>query len=428
MAVLRTPAFAAAVVAAALASALAPPAGAGSLEERKQLIDTRVAALRDEIAKAREREDVLSSEVETATSEIDGVEKRISALTGVVTELEGELAVHRARLAGLEQRFREETRRLRLLAAEHDRARRLLEKRLVDLYETANADELEVLLAVESLDDLMEKLDYFNQIGLQDGLIAAKLKQLEGQMRVARRKTAATKKEVSAATAALERKLEERRAAQAALAAEERAVEAARADKRALLANVRDDRQDAEESVDDLVAASAQVAATIQARAQAVARARASASTSASSPASAESSSASPAGDTGETSGGGAVSSSGLIWPVSGPITSGFGMRWGRMHAGIDIGAPAGTPVQAAASGLVIYAGWMSGYGNLVVIEHGNGLATAYGHLSAIWLGGGPVSQGQGIGAVGCTGSCTGDHLHFEVRVNGAPVDPLGYL
>jgi murein DD-endopeptidase MepM/ murein hydrolase activator NlpD len=414
VAVLRTPAFAAAVVAAALASALAPPAGAGSLEERKQLIDTRVAALRDEIAKAREREDVLSSEVETATSEIDGVEKRISALTGVVTELEGELAVHRARLAGLEQRFREETRRLRLLAAEHDRARRLLEKRLVDLYETANADELEVLLAVESLDDLMEKLDYFNQIGLQDGLIAAKLKQLEGQMRVARRKTAATKKEVSAA--------------QAALAAEERAVEAARADKRALLANVRDDRQDAEESVDDLVAASAQVAATIQARAQAVARARASASTSASSPASAESSSASPAGDTGETSGGGAVSSSGLIWPVSGPITSGFGMRWGRMHAGIDIGAPAGTPVQAAASGLVIYAGWMSGYGNLVVIEHGNGLATAYGHLSAIWLGGGPVSQGQGIGAVGCTGSCTGDHLHFEVRVNGAPVDPLGYL
>ncbi|MDQ3890190.1 MAG: peptidoglycan DD-metalloendopeptidase family protein [Actinomycetota bacterium] len=417
----RTPAFAAALAAAVLLTAPAPPAGAGSLEERKQLIDTRVAALREDIAKAREREHVLSSQVETATSEIDGVEERISTLTGVVTELEGELAVHRARLARLEERFRYETHRLRFLEREHDRARRLLEHRLVDLYETADADELEVLLAVESLTDLMEKLDYFNQVGLQDRLIAAELEHLETRMQVARRRTAATKKQVSAATAALERKLEEQRAAQAALVAEETRLESARTDKRALLANVRDDRHEAEESVDDLVAASAQLAATL--------RARASASASRSStPSSSGSSSASSSEGAGASSGEGAASSSGLIWPVSGPITSGFGMRWGRMHAGIDIGAPAGTPVQAAASGRVIEAGWMSGYGNLVVIDHGNGLATAYGHLSAIWVGGGLVSQGQGIGAVGCTGSCTGDHLHFEVRVNGAPVDPLGYL
>jgi murein DD-endopeptidase MepM/ murein hydrolase activator NlpD len=115
------------------------------------------------------------------------------------------------------------------------------------------------------------------------------------------------------------------------------------------------------------------------------------------------------------------------VWPVNGPLVSPFGMRWGRLHAGVDISAPAGTPVRAAASGRVIYAGWMGGYGNLVVIDHGGGLATAYAHLSSIW-GGGSVSQGQGIGAVGCTGSCTGNHLHFEVRVNGQPVDPFGYL
>jgi murein DD-endopeptidase MepM/ murein hydrolase activator NlpD len=84
--------------------------------------------------------------------------------------------------------------------------------------------------------------------------------------------------------------------------------------------------------------------------------------------------------------------------------------------------------VRAGASGRVIVAGWMGGYGNLVVIDHGNGLATAYAHMSAIWVSGGSVSQGQGIGAVGCTGSCTGDHLHFEVRVNGSAVDPMGYL
>jgi murein DD-endopeptidase MepM/ murein hydrolase activator NlpD len=104
-------------------------------------------------------------------------------------------------------------------------------------------------------------------------------------------------------------------------------------------------------------------------------------------------------------------------------------MRWGRMHEGIDIGVGYGTPIHAAASGTVIYCGWMSGYGNLVAIDHGGGLSTAYGHQSRIAVGcGAHVSQGQVIGYVGCTGHCFGPHLHFEVRINGAPVDPLGYL
>ena len=118
-----------------------------------------------------------------------------------------------------------------------------------------------------------------------------------------------------------------------------------------------------------------------------------------------------------------------MIWPVSGPVTSGFGWRWGRMHEGIDIAVPTGTPVAAAASGRVIYAGWMGGYGNLVVIDHGGGIATAYGHNSSIAVGNGSsVSQGQTISYAGSTGHSTGPHVHFEVRVNGSPVDPLGYL
>ena len=104
-------------------------------------------------------------------------------------------------------------------------------------------------------------------------------------------------------------------------------------------------------------------------------------------------------------------------------------MRWGRMHQGIDIGVPYGTPIHAAAAGTVIYCGWMEGYGNLVVIDHHNTLATAYAHQSSIAVQcGQDVSQGDVIGYVGCTGHCTGPHLHFEVRVNGIPVDPLGYL
>jgi murein DD-endopeptidase MepM/ murein hydrolase activator NlpD len=104
-------------------------------------------------------------------------------------------------------------------------------------------------------------------------------------------------------------------------------------------------------------------------------------------------------------------------------------MRWGRMHEGIDLGAAYGTPIAAAAAGTVIYAGWMEGYGNLTVIDHGGGLSTAYGHQSNIAVAvGQQVAQGQIIGNVGSTGHSTGPHLHFEVRVDGAPVDPLGYL
>ena len=122
-------------------------------------------------------------------------------------------------------------------------------------------------------------------------------------------------------------------------------------------------------------------------------------------------------------------SAAGLIWPVNGPVTSPFGMRWGRMHTGIDIGVPYGTPIHASASGRVVYSGWMDGYGNLVAIDHGHGLSTAYAHQSRIAVSNGQtVSQGEVIGYVGCTGHCFGPHLHFEVRINGTPVDPMGYL
>jgi murein DD-endopeptidase MepM/ murein hydrolase activator NlpD len=99
------------------------------------------------------------------------------------------------------------------------------------------------------------------------------------------------------------------------------------------------------------------------------------------------------------------------------------------MHEGIDIGVAEGTPVQAAAAGVVIYAGWMSGYGNLVVIDHGNGLSTAYAHNSSLVVGvGRSVAGGEVVSYSGNTGNSTGPHVHFEVRVNGAAVDPLGYL
>ncbi len=122
-------------------------------------------------------------------------------------------------------------------------------------------------------------------------------------------------------------------------------------------------------------------------------------------------------------------------WPASGPITDPFGMRmhpithrW-RMHTGMDIGAPMGSTITAAAGGRVIYAGWEGGYGNTIIIDHGGATSTLYGHCSQLFVSEGQdVARGQAIGAVGSTGESTGPHLHFEIRINGTPVDPASRL
>lgn len=122
-------------------------------------------------------------------------------------------------------------------------------------------------------------------------------------------------------------------------------------------------------------------------------------------------------------------------WPVSGPITSPFGYRldpvvkrW-QLHTGVDIAAAQGTTIAAAASGRVIFAGWYGGYGNAIVIDDGGSMSTLYGHCSQIFVGvGQDVQRGQAIGAVGMTGDATGPHVHFEVRIDGKPVDPMSYL
>jgi len=115
--------------------------------------------------------------------------------------------------------------------------------------------------------------------------------------------------------------------------------------------------------------------------------------------------------------------------PAKGVFTSKFGVRWGKMHNGVDIGAPAGTNIIAACAGTVEFAGWEQGYGNVVKIDHGNGLKTVYGHCKSIYVKKGQkVTKDEKIGEVGSTGNSTGPHLHFEIRVNGTPEDPLNHI
>jgi len=121
-----------------------------------------------------------------------------------------------------------------------------------------------------------------------------------------------------------------------------------------------------------------------------------------------------------------------LAWPADGTMTDGYGPRWGRMHLGIDVGILRALDVRAATSGTVTAAGWLTGYegyGNVVTVDAGSGFSLLYAHLSEAHVVPGQwLAEGDPIGQAGCTGSCTGTHLHFELRQDGVPVDPAPYL
>jgi len=377
--------------------ALAVPAALGQSDSaRKAYLDRKISGLREDIEAAKGKEGTLTSEIEAANQRIAALDGDIGSLSALISELETDLAVSRNRLARLRDKIAIQTREIEHLKEQHAIAERHLEERLVELYEGDDTDSFAILLQIQSLGDLVDQLEYFDSIGRQDQALTAHLLRLRGEMKVAREETRVTQEQVADETAVLARKTAVQLAARAELVAQQQALAAARANRSSVLAGVRESRHEAQEDLEDLQAESAALAARLR-------------------------------GPGGGSTGSGS-SSSGFIWPVNGVVTSGFGWRWGRMHEGIDIAAPSGTPIRAPTAGTVIFAGWMGGYGNLTVIDHGNGLSTAYAHQSAIYIGGGPVSQGTVIGAVGTTGSSTGNHLHFEVRVNGTAVDPMGYL
>jgi murein DD-endopeptidase MepM/ murein hydrolase activator NlpD len=369
--------------------------------DRKRALDDRIAALQGRIEGANRKEAVLTDQIEAVTAKIRGLQDDVDQAQARVSTLEGELVVYKNRLARLSQLLDLQTQKLNLLTRQHRVAEERLNRRLVAIYQSDAPDTVEVVLTATSLAEVLDQLDYMHDVGRQDLRIATDVRRAKIAMRRTRARTVTTRKQVAATTAAVEVRVDEQRAVRDRLVADQNALASARADRHRSLVAVRSQEATDRKHVENLQAESAQLMARIQA-----AQARSS------------------------TGGTPTVrSSSGFIWPASGVVTSGFGWRWGRMHEGLDIAASYGAPISAASSGTVIYAGWMGGYGNLVVIDHGGGLATAYGHQSSIAVSSGSqVSQGQTIGYVGSTGHSTGPHLHFEVRVNGAAVDPMGYL
>ena len=384
-----------------LASLLAAGAAVGDPGTEKARVDGRLGGLREKAADQQRQAGVLTSQLSAAAEQVRDLQAGVDAQRARLAVLEGTLATSRTRLASLERTVAAQTARLTRLRGQYDIAVRRLERRVRDLYMTDGPDALSFVLGTASFADLIDNLDLLGRIGRQDEKIAARVKHARDGLADARRRTTVARAEAVRVEAAAESATSEQRGLVSRLVASRDELAAAQREKHSTLASIQSDRSDVLAEIEDLEAQSEALAARIRAAQQ--------------------QSSASNAP---------VVSGSGqLSWPVSGPVTSSFGVRWGRMHEGIDIAVGQGTPVRAAAAGTVIYAGWMEGYGNLVAIDHGNGLSTAYGHNSSLASSvGQSVSAGQVIAYSGSTGHSTGPHVHFEVRVNGAPVDPLGYL
>jgi peptidoglycan DL-endopeptidase CwlO len=383
-----------AAVCAAAFFVLLVPAGAPAADLESELSDKeaklsevrdRAGVLTTTISRYRERIERLTDEVAVLRAQEAEVRDRLEAKQAELDSAVAELDVAKKHLAVVRDHLR--------------RALVSLRERLVAIYETGTPDILSVLVEAGGYDEMVSRTEYLNRIHGLDEAIVSRVRDLRDQVKrtVARLRSAKDRIE----------------AARDAIAAEEQALASARSavqQRQSQLVSVRRTREAALEKVNGIESDLEGSVAEIQAELAATLSETASAPL--------------PAGPIRYGSGQ-------LIWPVDGPVVSGFGYRWGRMHEGIDIAVPAGTPIRAAASGTVVLVqseAESGGYGNFSCLDHGGGLQTCYAHQSSFAITSGSVSQGDVIGYVGCTGHCFGDHLHFEVRINGAPTDPLGYL
>jgi murein DD-endopeptidase MepM/ murein hydrolase activator NlpD len=358
-------------------------------------LSTRIDEKKDQIERHKAKEGVLSTTIERFNTRIDAVQGEISATERQLARVQDSLDRQKAKLLAVRDKLEEARDRLERLRSELDTSRRVLAARLVEIYKADSPDALTVILSADGFGDLLERAEFLDRISDQDREITDRVRVLRDK---AKDQTVqlADLEEQEQLTA--ERILSERNQ----IAAVEQQLEgardqlaSARADRAGALAQVRHSRVELEGDLKALEAEQARVQAAIQ----------------------------------GASAGSFKQGTGQLGWPVSGPLVSPFGMRWGRLHAGIDIAVPSGTPIHAADGGRVILMGWVGGYGNYTCIQHTGSLSSCYAHQSSFATSNGAsVSRGQLIGYVGCTGHCFGDHLHFETRVNGSPVDPMGYL
>jgi murein DD-endopeptidase MepM/ murein hydrolase activator NlpD len=361
-----------------------------------QDLQSKLDQKQSQLDHAKSREGVLSTTIQRYGDRLDKLRGEVATLRNRQATVEDQLAKTKAEL-------KRDKARLELLRARLKRSLEVLRGRLVAIYESNQPDALTVILNSKGFDDMLNRYEYLRRVQSQDTSIAERVRTLRNQAEDTVSRVRAARNEIAAKKAELER-------TQAALQARQGDLVDARQKDQQVLGQVQDTQQRLEGDVSDI---QGQIQAQLAA---------------------AQAAQAAPQPDgpvQGQVTTGPPDSSSGFIWPVNGPITSPFcePRPWEACHPGIDIGVPSGTPIHAVADGTVSIAGPEGGYGNYTCVDHGAGLSSCYAHQESIAVSvGEQVSQGQVIGISDCTGLCFGPHLHFEVRVNGQVVDPMGYL
>lgn len=348
--------------------------------------------LEDQLADLQRQAEEQQAKTNEASAKVESVSERLRQIQEELRVATAEYKEVKGQLDSVEDKISDNTELLQKTEADLKVKNKKLQQRVRDIYINGQISYVDVLFGAKDFADLMTRMDVLKRIIKHDYDLIMKVKE--------------EKATVENTRAQLEKDKAEAEVLVTDAQAKKAKVEDKESEQQVLLDQAIYDRDTSERMYEELMAASQEVANMIRR------------------------SHMSSAGYSGAPAGAG-----GMIWPISGPITSEFGWRThpifgtARFHSGLDIGGDYGMPIYAAASGTVIYAGWISGYGNAVIIDHGGGVTTLYGHNDSLNVSEGEnVAQGQVIAMCGSTGNSTGPHCHFEVRENGEPVSPYGYL
>ena len=348
--------------------------------------------LEDQLADLQRQAEEQQAKTNEASAKVESVSERLRQIQEELRVATAEYKEVKGQLDSVEDKISDNTELLQKTEADLKVKNKKLQQRVRDIYINGQISYVDVLFGAKDFADLMTRVDVLKRIIKHDYDLIMKVKE--------------EKATVENTRAQLEKDKAEAEVLVTDAQAKRAKLEDKESEQQVLLDQAIYDRDTSERMYEEIMAASQEVANMIRR------------------------SHMSSAGYSGAPAGAG-----GMIWPISGPITSEFGWRThpifgtARFHSGLDIGGDYGMPIYAAASGTVIYAGWISGYGNAVIIDHGGGVTTLYGHNDSLNVSEGEnVAQGQVIAMCGSTGNSTGPHCHFEVRENGEPVSPYGYL
>lgn len=342
-----------------------------------------------DIQERAERQQQITNE---AAARVDNISEQVRIIEDQVNEASRSYYAVKKDLDTIQSKIDENEEVLERTEDELKEKNKLLKKRVRDIYINGQISYIDVLFGAKDFSDLMTRMDVLKRIIKYDYDLVMVVKEKRNVIKTARAELEKDKASQKVLVDDANMKLAE--------------LEDARLAKENLLAQAESDKSASEAAYQELMAASEEIRNLIR-------------------------QSQMPT-YSGSYSGGG---SGGMIWPLNGPVTSEYGWRthpiYGtqRYHSGLDIGGDYGLPIVAAASGTVSYAGWISGYGYAVIIDHGGGVSTLYGHNEELVVSEGQsVGQGQQIAWCGSTGNSTGPHCHFEVRVNGETTSPWDYL